>query len=179
MIIGLMGAAGAGKSTAAEVFERYGYARRPFAGPLKEMLAVLGLTHAQLHGDEKEIPCDLLCGKTPRHAMQTLGTEWRETIGRELWSRIWVAQLAGHVVAEDVRFEHEHQVITNLGGYIVRIDRGDAVGDHVSEQAWRSLPAHFIVDNVGGLDVFQRKIQAIVMYVGGGAYVPKNGFRVC
>jgi hypothetical protein len=46
-----------------------------FAGPLKSMCMALGLTEAHIEGHLKEVPCELLCGQTPRHAMQTLGTE--------------------------------------------------------------------------------------------------------
>ena len=40
------------------------------------MLYQLGLGEAHIEGALKEVPCELLGGKTPRYAMQTLGTEW-------------------------------------------------------------------------------------------------------
>jgi hypothetical protein len=62
-----------------------GFARVRFAGPLKAMMAALGCTNAEIDGDRKEVPCDLLGGKSPRWAMQTLGTEWgRKLIGDDL-----------------------------------------------------------------------------------------------
>ena len=76
-LIGFCGAAGAGKTHAATLLARdWGYSRVRFAGPLKAMLHALGLTEADTDGAAKDQPADLLGGRTPRHAMQTLGTEW-------------------------------------------------------------------------------------------------------
>ena len=44
----------------------------------------------EIDGRWKEHPCSLLLNKTPRYAMQTLGTEWgRELIGENIWTHIW------------------------------------------------------------------------------------------
>jgi hypothetical protein len=40
----------------------YGYAVVKFADPLKDMLRVLGLGVAELEGDKKAAPSELLCG---------------------------------------------------------------------------------------------------------------------
>ena len=74
-IIGLTGLGRkSGKSTAASVPVSSSTGspqdRVSFAGPLKAMMAALGLSSEQIDGSLKETPCDLLCGKTPRQAMQ-------------------------------------------------------------------------------------------------------------
>jgi putative protein kinase ArgK-like GTPase of G3E family len=84
-IIGLTGLMGSGKSLAAQELERIGFTRTRFAGSLKDMMRVLGLTEEEIEGNLKETACALLGGKTPRYAMQTIGTEWGRstpTIGR-------------------------------------------------------------------------------------------------
>ena len=44
-----------------------------------------GMIRRMIDGDLKEAPTPLFEGRTPRHAMQTLGTEWgRDRIGRDL-----------------------------------------------------------------------------------------------
>ncbi|MFT0892971.1 deoxynucleotide monophosphate kinase [Pseudochelatococcus sp. G4_1912] len=140
MIIGLTGLAGSGKTTAANyLVEHYGFTRHRMAGPIKAMLHCLGLNERHTDGDLKEVPCDLLGGKTPRHAMQTLGTEWgRDLISPDLWLSAWQATLPdGDVVVDDVRFANEADAIKELGGVMVRVDRLGiiaAVHDHVSEQ---------------------------------------------
>jgi len=155
-LIAFTGLAGAGKSTAAlHLVERHGFQRMRFAGPLKAMLAALGLSAEEIDGSLKETPCELLCGQTPRRAMQTIGTEWgRDIIGPDLWIRAWKASLpaTGRIVVDDCRFPNEAAAIKAEGGRIVRIDRpgaGTAAAGHVSEG--QALPASAVIPNTGDL----------------------------
>lgn len=142
-IVAFTGLAGSGKSTAAAyLVKRHGYERVRFAGPLKAMMAALGCTPEQIDGSEKELPCDLLGGKSPRHAMQTLGTEWgRDLITPDLWIRAWQAAVAKvpagvPIVVDDCRFPNEGEAVRAAGGVIVRIERPGAGTSsvHASEQ---------------------------------------------
>lgn len=140
-LIAFTGPAGCGKSTASDALVACGWQRVKFAGPLKDMMRALGFTEAHIEGHLKEQPSDLLLGRTPRHAMQTLGTEWgRECIGPDFWTglaarRIAAALNAGvSVVVDDCRFANEAEVIRGLGGKVVRIEgRGGIGGSHASE----------------------------------------------
>jgi hypothetical protein len=143
MIIALTGYAGSGKSTAAKILtERHGFTLVKFAGPLKQMMRCLGLGDHEIEGDLKEQPHEVLCGKTPRHAMQTLGTEWgRDLIGQELWVNVamgaaWrVLDQGGKAVIDDCRFLNEAAAVRTEGGIIVEVMRpgvGPQSG-HVSE----------------------------------------------
>lgn len=132
-IIGITGLAGSGKSTAAEFICDSGeYTRVSFATPLKDMLRKLGIDCA-----DKEATPDILCGKTVRYALQTLGTEWgRQLIGQDIWARsaMEYAQHRLPVVFDDVRFENEAQAIIDAGGEIWQIVRpGLEAMDHASE----------------------------------------------
>lgn len=151
-LIGLAGVAGSGKTTGANILCDQGFARMRFAGPLKAML--WGLLNAagrdtdtidrMLEGDLKETPCGLFGGRTPRQAMQTLGTEWgRDMIAPDLWTRITMQGVrvalrsGGRVVIDDVRFASEAAAIRDEGGVIWHVqgmicDDG-AVPMHVSE----------------------------------------------
>lgn len=141
LVIGFCGAIGAGKTTAAQhLVDRHGLERVRFAGPLKSMMRALGLSEREIDGDLKETPSALLCGRTPRHAMQTLGTEWgRDLVAPDLWISVWRRQAIaacsrGGVVADDVRFPNEVAAIRALGGIVVRVDRpGTATSGHASE----------------------------------------------
>jgi energy-coupling factor transporter ATP-binding protein EcfA2 len=105
----------------------------PLAGPLKSMLRTLGVPEIHLTGTlaDKEVPLDLLCGRTARHAMQTLGTEWgRECIHPELWLRAWryaaeqVTSAGGCpslIIIDDLRFDNEAAYLRGLGAIIVRL----------------------------------------------------------
>lgn len=151
-IIALIGNAGAGKSTVAEYLTKvHGYHVVKFAAPLKNMLRAIGLTDEEIEGSLKEQPCDLLCGKTPRHAMVTLGTEWgRDHIGSEFWAGLWEEEACLHlnsgqlVVVDDCRFENELAAVKRRGGvawHIVRPDHaGSSLPGHRSEGA---LAAHY------------------------------------
>lgn len=122
LVLGLCGFARSGKSTIAQyLVEHHDFVRVRFAGPLKDMLRTLGLSEAQLEGDLKNEPCDLLRGQTPRWAMQTLGTEWgRVLIGHDLWTHLWreatlSALIDGKsVVVDDLRFLNEAQSVRRI-----------------------------------------------------------------
>lgn len=149
-VVAFTGPAGCGKSTAADALEEVGFARVKFAAPLKAMLRAFygacGLTEDEIErrieGDLKEEPCALLGGKTPRFAMQTLGTEWgRVMIAPDLWVNAWANRAANEieggrrVVCDDCRFENEAEAIHTLDGKIVEITgRSKGIGEHVSEK---------------------------------------------
>jgi hypothetical protein len=158
MIIGFTGQKGSGKDTAALTYIGEGYSLVRFADPLKNMLRRLyfdaGLESVEverrIEGDLKELPCHILSGKSPRHAMQTLGTEWRDLIGRELWSNIAKFSLIeeAHVVVPDVRFKHEANLIRSLGGTVLRVDRPNLPSDgHISETEMLEIETSFTFVN--------------------------------
>ena len=126
-LIAFAGQMGSGKSYAADYLCReFGYTRVKFASPLKDMLRTLGLTEAHIEGELKSKPCELLCGKTPRWAMQTLGTEWgRDLIGNGLWGNIWQQRVEAllrqnlPVVVDDCRFKDEAERVRRMGGTVV------------------------------------------------------------
>tara|TARA_R110000823_G_scaffold14939_2_gene48988 strand:+ start:4165 stop:4722 length:558 start_codon:yes stop_codon:yes gene_type:complete len=127
-LIAFVGLIGSGKTLCADYLcRRYGYTNIKFAGPLKRMLKEMGLTDEHLEGALKEQPCDILDGKTPRWAMQTLGTEWgRNLISENLWGNVWEhhANLLlpnRPVVTDDCRFQNEAERVKRMGGMVVRL----------------------------------------------------------
>lgn len=137
-VIGLVGASATGKSTLSKVLAEQGYKRIAMAKPLKDMLAVLGMTHEDLYGPpaHRAAPSDFLCGRSPRHVMQALGTLWgRIAVGPELWVNAVQEQVVSYqtecatcgkpalVVIEDIRFPNEWSMIQRLGGVLWRVRR--------------------------------------------------------
>ena len=165
-LIAFTGPAGSGKSTAARaVGAEIGAERIAFADTLKAMLRVLygdlGMLpercHALLYGDAKGEWLAELGGRSSRHAMQTLGTEWgRHGICADLWVRSWRWRAASWlregvpVVVDDVRFPNEAVAVRELGGVVVALaGRGGIGAEHLSETAsWADL-GDVVVENAG------------------------------
>lgn len=168
LVIAFAGVAGSGKTTAAmHLLNTHGYVRTRFADPLKAMLRAIGLGSEELDGWLKEKPMALLGGKTPRHAMQTLGTEWgRECIGKTFWENLWIERasecldMGGRVVVDDVRFANEAEAVRRLGGMVVGITgRGGIAGSHSSEVI--DFPVDVTIENDGDLSAFLDKVSAL------------------
>jgi hypothetical protein len=140
-IIGVAGRATSGKSFAALTLKSNGWKIRAFADPIKQSLAAMGLTNEHLYGSEKELPCEILGGKSPRFAMQQLGDWGRELFGVDFYVRIMRRKLIEmtvdtRVVIEDVRYQNEVDLIHSFGGQVVLIQREGADAspvDHSSE----------------------------------------------
>jgi len=178
-IIGIAGYAGSGKSTAADILvNEHGFERIKFADGLKNMLRALGLTDRAIEGENKEEPHHLLLGRTPRYAMQTLGTEWgRHCIGEDFWVHYWkmrvrarlIASPAVRIVVDDVRYPNEVQAVQSLSGALWWVSRPgvEPATQHSSEHSLASEMAMFDkLENKG--DVCKLK-QTIAANIGGGA----------
>jgi hypothetical protein len=155
-IIGICGQIGSGKSAATRhLVNSYRFKKRPFAGPIKDMMAAIGLNDDQLNGDQKEVPVPLLSGHTPRWAMQTLGTEWgRVLMNENFWVNLWLHNLPANrdVVADDVRFKNEVDIIHDNGGIVIQIERPGTgpLAHHASEQ--QGVRGDILISNTGTLD---------------------------
>lgn len=134
-VVGLTGAAGAGKDTAARILvEAYGYKRLAFADPIKDGLAGLLSLPRHVFDDPtlKERPIEHLGERTPRALMQWMGTDvLRKQIGDDVFLRIMAQRInevegAAGVVVTDVRFDDEARLVRSAGGVVVRIARPGA-----------------------------------------------------
>ena len=167
-LIGLVGHIGAGKSEVARILsDRCGFVRFKFAYKLKRMLKDLGLTSREIEGDLKEKPCALLGGRTPRHAMITLGTEWgRNMIDPDLWVRATMHDVdtsawGSSFVFDDVRFPNEAAAIIARGGVIWRVVRPTIASIHAaheSEDGQSAIRASRVICNDGSLAELEREV---------------------
>ncbi len=177
-VIAFMGKKLSGKTTAGKyLVEKHDYVRVRFAQTLKDMLYEFGLSHEELDGSLKEVPCVKLGGKTPVQAMQTLGTEW----GRELmYPNIWVDALNREIefhmsmglkrfVIDDLRFVSEKEYLDGLrekyNVRIVRIERdGTDSGSHKSETEMDKIEVEYHINNGFLLEDFHRAVDEMVSY---------------
>jgi hypothetical protein len=189
-LIGIVGPLGAGKTSAAKVLEQFGFRRFRMADTLKRMLLTAGLSYEQVDGGDKEVPADFLCGKTPRWAMQSLGTEWaRECIGPDFWVncmhaeliRAWREDPKAKIVIDDIRFENEVDLVRSFSGGLWRIEGREppekkksilqrvssvftkGTQPHASEAAWKTFEVDYEINNTGSLSDLSFEVQSALM----------------
>lgn len=175
-IIAFTGPKGCGKSTAAKyLVEKHGFERHYFAKPLKEMIKCLGLTEEHVNGSLKEVPCDELCGQTPRWAMMALGTEWgRDLIHPNLWINAWKNTLPdNHVVCDDLRFPNEYQILKDKKGFVVDIARPNFSKDLSHESESHILPYDYQIHNDGSPEQLFENIEDVLFDIKIGIYEGK------
>lgn len=147
-VIGFTGPARSGKDTAADFLAtELDLQKVSFATPLKAMLRTLGLTDSQLNGDLKEV-VDPRFGCTPRHMMQTLGTEWgRDLISQDIWVQalhdelvqgdlLLESSIQGVVVA-DVRLPNEAEWVREHG-VLIHVERDIRLRSSISTEGHKS-----------------------------------------
>jgi hypothetical protein len=158
--IALTGHKGCGKDTAALGLMRLGYENLKFAAGMKDMLHNLvqmqgcprDWSDRMFEGDLKEVPSAYLNGKTPRHALETLGTEWgRNCMGANIWVEIALNQMKSHpkVVVSDLRFFGEFDGLQAQKFFIVRIEREGCrpTSSHQSQMEMDLIKADLTVIN--------------------------------
>lgn len=164
---------GSGKSEAAKALIAEGFEPLKFAGVMKGMVRTmlsqgLGLepetVESMVEGHLKEASIPGL-EVTPRHLMQTLGTEWRLTVREDLWAAMVehkarrMLDKGVNVVIDDMRFPVELAAVRRLNGHALRIIRPGAVvtNAHASEGG---LDGEELVDiiNDGSLRVLGAKV---------------------
>jgi hypothetical protein len=179
MLIGLCGAAGAGKNTVAELLTDSNgapFAQIAFADPLYECVSTItGLPVARLKDREVKETVIPWLGKSPRQMLQTLGTEWgRGAVHPEIWIRIAMERAAQHlsfngVVITDVRFDNEAQAIVDAGGEVWRVTRpgwrclAEEAAAHQSEAGVSEYLIARTIDNSGTLDDLRKHLFTATM----------------
>jgi hypothetical protein len=152
-LIGLVGNAGVGKDTAAEVFFRAGFDRVAFADPIK-MLAV---QHFGWNGVKDE---------RGRKLLQDIGMA-----GRAYDPDNWIRHMRWRnpirygkpAIITDVRFENEAQWIRRQGGKLVKIVRPDIpVLQHLSETEQKSIACHYEVVNAGTVQDLHTLVEELI-----------------
>jgi hypothetical protein len=177
MIIGICGLKSSGKSTLAGLLcDKKGFVRLAFAEPIRDMLHAFLLYQGAsyvtidriLHGDLKEEASPYFNGKTYRHVIQTLGTEWgRDLIDQNLWVSAWSRKVDQyfHVVVDDLRFLSEAKAIKDRKGIIIRLERDGAnIGDdqHRSETELWKIQNNYTIDNSGTKEEMWEQMRLIL-----------------
>lgn len=175
-IIGLTGKAGVGKDTVADyLVANHGFRKYSLAGPLKEMLKVIGVDCD--NRETKELPHHVF-GVSPRRMAQTLGTEWmRDCVATDGWLRLAdqhikttmelenladVPSVKG-IVFSDVRFENEADFIRQRGTLVHVMRDVAAVEAHPSEAGIKfRIESDRCLLNDKAIDVTFRRLEDIL-----------------
>lgn len=181
LVLGITGLKGSGKDTAAAALLETGeFVNIKFADALKDMLRSLlrmsyndATVERLIEGDLKETPCRALDMKTPRYAMQTLGTEWgRNLISDSLWVDTTLTRIRAakkHVVVTDMRFQNEFEALKAIGAKTVRVERGIVNTDlHPSETYIQEMPVKLVLHNNGTIEQLRESMLQIAHIELGG-----------
>lgn len=203
-LIGIVGFIGSGKDTVANKFVDAGCVHDSFANPLKDVCAsTFGWDRTLLEGDTtesrefRETPDIFWTRKTgipnftPRLALQLLGTDvMRNHFHQDIWLNSLEYRLrrkgsAKCVVISDARFRNELDLIKNLGGKIIWVQREElpewyetaktahdnAISRkimetkykdvHESEWNWAGYDVDYVIKNVGTLEDLYKDVLQI------------------
>lgn len=164
MIIGITGSARSGKDTAAKFLsETYNYDIKSFAAPIRLFVSnLIGINDPNIFDSIKDKPNILLSNKTPRYAMQTLGTEWgRKMISDTIWIDTCLSNCKNTIIS-DVRFDNEAKAILEKGGIIIRIVRPNiniSENTHISEKGISENYIVHTIENNADLSTFKTKVK--------------------
>lgn len=175
-VIAIAGPAGSGKDTAGKyLIENFGFKKLSFAGPLKQMLTVMGFPEPAT-AEEKEAIIPAL-GVSWRQMAQSLGTEWgREKVHADLWvilAERLMRREGGAFVITDCRFENEAHLTRSLKGVVGHLEgrayeMPEATAGHRSEAGieFKEGGNDFHVDNSGTLEELYSQLDTLASYVG-------------
>jgi adenylate kinase family enzyme len=163
-LIGISGKKGSGKDTLGNyLVKKYGYKQYAYADSLKNVCRELfSFDEEQLNGTKKEV-IDEYWKVTPRHTFQFMGDILRdnaETIFPGIGDTLLVEVMRKKILSEwercpekkiiitDVRFQNELNLIKELGGTIIKIERNiESTDKHKSETTVDLLKADYIFTN--------------------------------
>ena len=165
-----------GKTTTSKyLIQKYNYETIVLARTLKRMIEVfledLGYDKdtvtRMVYGDLKEVEI-VGIGKTPRHLMQTIGTEWGRTyVDNNIWITICTSNLkeTSNYVSEDIRFLNEAEAFRNRGFKIVKLvnPRVPIVRGHASEGSLDDYAFDYVIVNDGTIKDLHKKIDSMLL----------------
>lgn len=122
-----------GKTTVAKyIEEKYGYIRYSFAHTLKDMIYTLlknfnisdkDIEEYSTNKKEQIIP---VINKSYRHLCQTLGTEWRDIVDRNLWLNHFNIFRANNkdknIIIDDLRFPFEYEYLKKFNTTFIKVN---------------------------------------------------------
>ncbi len=165
-IIGLVGRARTGKDTIARALvDQHRWTKIAFADPIRHTLMNMNpyvgggmrlLDVLDLYGGWSGVK-QTEYGLEIRQLMQHLGTEGIRELDQRFWAQLMekrIRAIPGPVVITDVRFENEAQLVTRLGGTLVRVNRPGIPNLRFahSSEAIEQIDCALVIDNTGTVE---------------------------
>ncbi len=155
-LLAFAGRSGSGKDTCADMLPDYVNVK--FAAPIKVMLVAYleymnvpsGAIDRMIDGDLKKVTYADFGGKTPQHAMQTLGDWFRGELDEDILLDCfnYKARSYNNVVCSDARKQNEVDLIKRMGGKTAMVIRDlEEYGNHATETEVDTLVVDFTIDN--------------------------------
>jgi len=184
-IIGLCGYKRSGKDTAGSLLLENGYTKYSFAGPLKKACQeIFMFDDEQTEGNKKE-DYDDRWNINPRKVFQRFGTEiFRDNLDmffpemKNIKNTFWIYRFKLwykkekeknpniKIVVTDVRFENEANIIKELGGLIIKVNRNNNNNNdnHISELSINKIKHDILIDNDSTIEDFHLKLKKILKF---------------
>jgi hypothetical protein len=169
MIIAFSGYGGSGKDTAAEIIKAIDSdcEIKKFAGKLKQVATIItGIKDFEnKSGNFAVNGYSTIINK--RKYLQMLGTDGIRTVFPDAWVDALFLDYQGYAynlpkwLITDMRFENEYNRVKQLGGYVVRINRGKPANDHDSEILLDSHEFDYTINNTGTLQEFVKNVKEV------------------
>jgi hypothetical protein len=168
-LIGLTGKARSGKDTVGNfILGAVGGYTYAFADPIRAMLRGFGIDMSDPYWQANKETVIPSLGVSPRHLMQTLGTEWgRKLVNPDVWLILAKQKLLKNgpgMIVTDVRFENEAKWIRDAGGLLIHIERPDSqpVQTHESEMGILMGSEDYKLFNRGTLAELQASVHRLL-----------------
>jgi hypothetical protein len=170
LVVAFSGKAKSGKDTATDILvSEFGFKQFAFADALKQYaMQYFGLKREEVY--EKKTAFS-------RNILQGLGTFTRKEIRESFWTDLLGENVklhmrlnrAARIVISDVRTTHEAQLVSSLGGHLVRVTRPEGLKiecglDHISEVELDSYSSWDCeICNNSDIESYRSKVRNMVM----------------
>lgn len=170
MIIGLSGYGRSGKNTVAEIIKELQPHKRwkivGFSHKLKEVASILtGIPPTFFENQQFKQSHIPGWDMTARELLQKLGTEGiREGVHPDAWVNALFTDYRedDNWIIVDCRFPNEAGRISDYGGIIVRVNRGNPVNSHESETALDEWRYDYVINNDKDLQSLTESVRAFI-----------------